>query len=101
MPSDYREATTSFVVHSTDDLAPYRAELAAMDREQAQEAVEAARVNVRLMETVTAATDRDWTGLTSLLVRLRLAERRLLALGGPVERGGVKTRQKRNQNTKR
>ena len=84
-----------------DDLAPYRAELAAMDREQAQEAVEAARVNVRLMETVTAATDRDWTGLTSLLVRLRLAERRLLALGGPIERGGVKTRQKRNQNTKR
>ncbi len=72
-----------------------------MDREQAQEAVEAARVNVRLMETVTAATDRDWTGLTSLLVRLRLAERRLLALGGPIERGGVKTRQKRNQNTKR
>lgn len=84
-----------------DDLAPYRAELAAMDREQAQAAVETARVNVRLMETVTAATDRDWTGLTSLLVRLRLAERRLSALGGPIGRGGVKTRQKRNQNTKR
>lgn len=101
MPSDYREATTSFVVHSTDDLAPYRAELAGMDREQADAQVKRCRIDVAVFELVTKANGADWTGLTSLLVRLRLAERRLLALGGPQERVCPKTRQKRNQNTKR
>lgn len=92
-----------------DDLAPYRAELAAMDREQAQVQVETCRKDLLVFETTNRwlegepkwKHEADWTGLTSLLVRLRLAERRLLALGGPQERVCPKTRQKRNQNTKR
>lgn len=87
-----------------DDLAPYRAELAAMDREQADLAVKHCRRDLRVAEYIGPATTvypGFWDGLSTLHARLRLAERRLLALGGPIERGGVKTRQKRNQNTKR
>lgn len=84
----------------TDDLAPYRAELAAMDREQAQEAVDDSRKRLRVAEAFGdnfrgSTVVEPWEGLSALHARLRLTERRLQALGGPIERVATKTRQKR------
>ncbi len=76
----------------TDDLADYRAELAAMDRGQAEAEVERRRGLLQRVEDSTKARGDSWTGLSTLHARLRLAERRLLALGGANGAGKFKRR---------